>query len=350
MTTNSQHRPGSRSRIALVLATTLTACGVLAAASPGTHASATKAAASAYGWPVKPFDQPHPVRGSFGDPRTIFSGPPSARTLLSGAASVQFHSGIDVSAPDGTPVYPVASGTVVRVDRTKDVVTVDTGAGRAFEYWHITPAVTIGSGVEADVTVLGRIIREAGHVHLTELHDGAPVNPLAPGHLVPYADHTVPRIDYVGFRRGVVSPDLMPGFVTGRVEIVASAYDMPALHVTGPWHDLPVTPARVVWQIRSATTHRVVVPAHVAYDVREALPSTDSFWRIYARGTHQNMCVFEHHYSYMQPGDYLFRLAPGGFDTRALRDGAYELVIAASDVRGNRTTSVTRFGVYNGGL
>ena len=27
------------------------------------------AGAGAYGWPLKPFDKPHPIRGSFGDPR-----------------------------------------------------------------------------------------------------------------------------------------------------------------------------------------------------------------------------------------------------------------------------------------
>ena len=35
-------------------------------------ALALPAAAAAYPWPVKPFDQQHPVRGFFGDPRTIF--------------------------------------------------------------------------------------------------------------------------------------------------------------------------------------------------------------------------------------------------------------------------------------
>ena len=29
--------------------------------------------ASAYGWPVRPFNKQHPIRGGFGDPRTVFS-------------------------------------------------------------------------------------------------------------------------------------------------------------------------------------------------------------------------------------------------------------------------------------
>src|SRR5918992_5831090 len=54
------------------------------------HAAPTPAG---YGWPVKPFDRQHPVRGYFGDPR------------IGGAhgTSKQFHFGIDVSAPNGTP-------------------------------------------------------------------------------------------------------------------------------------------------------------------------------------------------------------------------------------------------------
>jgi len=30
-----------------------------------------------YGWPVAPFNEQHPVRGHFADPRTTFDGPPT---------------------------------------------------------------------------------------------------------------------------------------------------------------------------------------------------------------------------------------------------------------------------------
>ena len=58
------------------------AAALLVAPTHGAQAAANDA--TGYGWPVKPFDQPHPVRGNFGDPRTIFAGPPTQRTLLSG--------------------------------------------------------------------------------------------------------------------------------------------------------------------------------------------------------------------------------------------------------------------------
>ena len=59
------------------------------------------------------------------------------------------------------------------------------------------------------------------------------------------------------------------------------------------------------------------------------------------------MCVFGKHYSYMQPGVYLFRLAPDGFDTRTLTDDVYDLVVTASDVAGNQTSATQRFSVHN---
>ena len=133
----------------------------------------------AYHWPVKPFDQPHPVRGSFGDPRTIFAGQPSQRTLMSGTGQFSFHTGVDISAPDGTAVYPVASGPVSSTN--PEWVYVDCGGGRAFKYWHVKPSVSPGQHVEADSTVLGHIITGTHHVHLTELLNGHEVNPLAAG-------------------------------------------------------------------------------------------------------------------------------------------------------------------------
>jgi len=322
----------------------LSAALLVLALGAGAPARAALAAGSPYGWPVKPFDQPHPIRGSFGDPRTMFAGPPTERTLLAGAGSFQFHDGVDISAPDGTPAYPVESGTVKAV--TSEKIVVDTGS-RAFEYWHLVAAVTVGQHVDADVTVLGHVRRSCGHVHLTELEAGVPVNPLAIGHLTPYEDASTPVTTSVSFRKSVTDSDLMPEFLGGRLEIVANIHDFPSMPVRGTWHDLPVTPALVEWRIQRATDRKVLVPTRVAYDVRDHLPPLSDFWRVYARGTHQNMSVFGQHYSYMQPGAYLVRLAPGGFDTRTLPDGVYEVVVTATDIRGNHSSYTQRFSVHN---
>ncbi|HEY2938332.1 MAG TPA: hypothetical protein VGJ27_00820, partial [Gaiellaceae bacterium] len=49
--------------------------------------------ASAYPWPIRPFDKQHPIRANFGDPRTRFWN-----TLLTdglqGPGMFQFHNGI----------------------------------------------------------------------------------------------------------------------------------------------------------------------------------------------------------------------------------------------------------------
>jgi hypothetical protein len=269
-------------------------------------------ALAAYHWPVKPFDREHPIRGSFGDPRTVFFGPPTRDTLLHGEGDFQFHFGVDISAPNGTPVYPVQSGFVTRV--TDEEIDVAGAGGRAFQYWHLRAAVRSGERVTADVTILGRIMKPCGHVHLTELDDGVIVNPLQRGHLTPYTDRTKPEITSI-VRRGS--------------ELLASAVDLPSTPVPGAWHDLPVTPALLEWRLVDAAG-RDVVPTRVVYDVREHLPAQSTFWSVYARGTHQNMTTFTGFYAYRQPGVYLFRL---GHVTP--RPGRYDIVVTAIDIRGN---------------
>ena len=81
-------------------------------------------------------------------------------------------------------------------------------------------------------------------------------------------------------------------------------------------------------------------------DFRGALPDR-SFSSVYARGTYQNMAVLGHHYSWAQPGSYLFKLGPA-FNTRQLRNGAYDLVVTATDICGNSSSLALRFTVKNG--
>jgi murein DD-endopeptidase MepM/ murein hydrolase activator NlpD len=299
----------------------------------------------AYGWPVRPFDRQHPVRGSLGDPRTIFFGPPSAAGLA-GDGRFGFHMGVDISARDGTAVHPVESGVVTVVDRRKghELVRVASGAA-AFEYWHITATVRVGQKVSAGRTRLGRILRGAGHVHLTELDGGRIVNPLGRGHLAPYRDTTRPSVDEIAFRAGDGSA-LMPSFLRGVVEIVAEAHDTPAVPVPGLWHGMPVTPALVAWRIEQ-WNGKVVLPETIAYDVRGTTPPDGDFWRTYARGTYQNMSVFGSHYSWLQPGCFLFRLTPSTLDTARLEDGVYSVVVTATDVAGNSSSASVRFTVAN---
>jgi hypothetical protein len=326
-------RPGStKARLLVSIATALACAAIL----PSTGLAS-------YGWPVKPFDRPHPVRGSFGDPRTLYAAPPTLVGLYHGNGSFSFHQGVDVSAPDGTAVYPVQSGIVTAV--TFEFVRVSSGSS-SFEYWHVTAEVREGEHVEARKTVLGRIKHGAGHVHLTEIDNGRVTDPLLPGHLTPYRDTTTPYVASIRLRTSDDGPELVTGFVQGRIEMIAEAYDTPALPVPGEWHGLPVTPGLVSWRIES-WNGKVVVPETVARDARTTVPPNSDFWHIYARGTYQNMAVFGKHFSWLQPGCYLFRLTPQPFDTHRLKDGVYQLVVTVADVAGNHSSLSQRFAVHN---
>jgi murein DD-endopeptidase MepM/ murein hydrolase activator NlpD len=300
--------------------------------------------AGSYCWPVKPFGRQHPVRGSFGDPRTVFKVPPTQRGLITGDGSFSFHFGVDISAPDGTSVYPVASGIVSKV--TAQWVGVDTGNGRFFQYWHVKAAVGAGDHVQARKTVLGTILPSCGHVHLSELQQGRPVNPLVKGHLTPYTDRTKPQVESISFRAAAGVGDMLPNFLRGAVEIVAEAYDTPSMAVSGDWEGMPVAPALLTWRIQKPSG-KVVVEEQVGVDFRATIPANKLFWSYYARGTYQNCCVFGPHYSFRQPGRFLFKLTRKPFDTKAVPDGVYDLVVTATDIRGNRGSRSRRFTVHN---
>ncbi len=287
------------------------------------------------------------MRGFFGDPRTVFTGPPTRETLMHGGGTFNFHEGVDISAPNGTAVYPVASGSVVAAEKREDWhVQVDTGDGVRFDYWHIKPAVRVGGHVTAYETVLGHIVRPAAHVHLTVEIGGRPVNPLAPGRLAPYTDTTSPHLDSISIDALDMPGGCLANFVRGRVEMQAGVSDLPTVPALGIWRDMPTTPALVTWRVQF-WTGKVVVPERIALDFRSTIPAPAAFWAVYARGTFQNMAVFGQHYSYLQHGAYHVRLSARPFDTRTLRDGVYDLIVTAKDSRGGSASRTQRFTVHN---
>jgi hypothetical protein len=204
--------------------------------------------------------------------------------------------------------------------------------------------VRVGTRVNAYETVIGHIHRGSGHVHLTELSNGRAVNPLAPGHIGPYADRTTPRVTSISFRKTETSRDGLPSLMSGRVLLVASAEDDPTLSAPGSWRGLPVAPALLTWEVR-AWNGKVVRRRQIAADFRSGLPNR-SFWQVYARGSYQNMAVLGRHYSWAQPGSYSFKLS-AAFDTRSLRNGAYDFVVTATDIRGNSSSLSRRFTIKN---
>jgi len=329
---------------ALALPFFLFAALALLADSAAQASSPRTGCGSSYGWPVKPFDQAHPIRGSFGDPRTVFHGPNTEPTILEGDGGFSFHQGLDISAPDGSPVYAVASGTVTRARGGR--VTVDCGNGRSFQYWHIEPVARVGQHAVARKTLLGFIQPKREHVHLTHLEKGRAVNPAGRGGLTPYRDTTSPRVLSVSIWNDGLGRELVAGKTSGRVHLVAETIDMPALPVPGRWHGFPVTPALVTWRIEAASG-RVVVVRQVARDVRVMVPKNERFWDTFARGTHQNWPVFDGRKQRGATGRYLFKLSARRFDTTKLADGDYQVVVVAEDTDGNHDEHRLSFTVDN---
>jgi hypothetical protein len=326
---------------ALAFSGALNAGPELAQATRPAVAQAATVSGQRYGYPIKPFNREHLIRANLGDPRMQFHGPPTMDTLMHGNGSFSFHQGVDIACTPGTPVYPVADGTVTVVNH--EWIRVSSNAGRAFEYWHIHVLVRNGQQVTARKTLLGRVAAPSNHVHLTEYEGGHVVNPLVPGRLTPYHDSTKPIVRAIALRRADSGPELLPNFVRGRVEIIASAEDEPTTQAHGVWYG-PATPALVTWKIRKLAG-RIVVPRRVAVDFRNSVPRNSAFWHVFARGTFQNQTIFGRHYSYLERGTYLFKLAQ--LDTRTLRDGVYDLTVTATDVRGNSGSQTLRFTIHN---
>lgn len=263
----------------------------------------------AYGWPLKPFDQQHPVRGFLDDPRIGAHG------------SHAFHFGIDISAPDGTPVYAVRGGEVFF--DSGQAIAVVVGQQHEFGYWHVVPAVTSHQHVEQH-QLLGWVARGWEHVHFAERIDGVYVNPLRPGGIGPYSDTSAPSI------AGVSIQDVGNGTLT----FVADAYDMPSPAVPGDWAGLPVTPALLRWRL--LRHGEPTSPWNVAADFRARMLDAALYPSVYAPETTQNHPD--------RPGTYCFYLARG----LSLGDGAYEIEVEATDTRGNRAAGRLGFQIADG--
>ena len=313
-------RPGSARAIAAGIAAAATLVSITLAAPDPVAASTT--AKPAYGWPVKPFDRQHPVRAFFGDPRI-------------GGRSHSFHFGVDISCPDGTPVYATLTGRAYISPRHPETVSVIADHGNVeFGYWHIKPTVRSGERVTAYRTVIGKVASSWEHVHFAEHRNGVYVNPLRPGAMGPYTDTTVPTVRAVTVRSAATA--LLGTPAHGRVDLVAEAYDATPLSISGPWHDKPLTPALLQWRLLDGK--RAVNGWRTAVDFRLTYPSNDRWSQTYTSWTRQNKKIWDARY-----GFYLVH----GFDTRTLRDGTYRVQVKATDIRGNTGTGSFPLTVAN---
>ena len=276
------------------------------------------AAASAYGWPIRPFYQQHLIRGYFNDPR------------LSGDES-GFHFGVDVSAPDGTPVYAIDPGTARVHGQTVSIV--PRRGGHRLSYWHVVPAVVKGQRVRRH-QLIGHVVAGAEHVHLAEYKDGTYINPLRLGGLAPYIDDTVPQIPSLTFYSG--GRPIAPEAVTGTVDIAAEAFDTPPVAIPLPWNQAIFTPSLIRWRVVQG--QNTIRQWETPVDFRTFLLPINLFTFVYAPGTFQNKAG--------RRGRYEFYLAHQ-FDTRVLPNGSYVLQVDALDEQENVGQALFAFTVRN---
>jgi hypothetical protein len=278
-----------------------------------------------YPWPIAPVDRQHPVRGYFGDPRTVVTG--------IGEGAYSFHNGVDISAPTGAHVFPVVSGVVVHV--LPDRVVVLSPGPRRFQYIHIRPWVKVGMRVTASETVLGIVDPVFHHVHLSEIRDDCVVNPLAPGHLTPYRDTTRPVIRSILFET-LAGRRLSPLELAGAIRVIANAFARPAMASPPPWSDMPVSPALITWKLTTVTGREV--RSRIALDFRVGLPPNRDFCAVYAPGTLQNFAAVLERFHWGKPGVYLYDLTPLPFETARLQAGRYRFVVTAATLAGTATS------------
>lgn len=285
-------------------------------------------AASAYSWPVKPFDRMHPIRGTLDDPRYHLSPD------LTWKGS--FHFGIDIAAPDGTPVYAVEPGTVVR---GPDRVSLRRPNRREFGYWHVRPVVETGQHVRMH-QLLGYVIPGWGHVHFTETVAGRYRNPLRHGALHPFRDRNTPVVAAISVERldDHALQAVSTSAVSGTVAFVADAYELPPLAPPAPWDGAHLVPSLVRWRL-IPDTGDPPTPWRVAADFRFHLLPASAYATVYAPGTYQNKPN--------RPGDYRFWLVQT-LDTSSLPNGTYYIEVQAVNLAGLVGDQLQQITIANG--
>src|SRR5436305_290070 len=275
-------------------------------------ALACGASASASRWPFRSCERRRPIRGFFGAPRTVYEDGILAGAV-DGPSFISFHQGVDISAPNGTPIYAVADGNVHYLGAA--TLNLGTDHDVTFQYFHIIPVAGEGQHAIAKKTILGYVQPPFGHVHITEIDGIRSVNPLAPGHLTPYRDRTTPRVRDIVVRNQAGDVQTPVG-LCGRVELDVDAYDPQPVPVPGTYHGLPVAPALVQWSM-TRVGGKVVVPFEAVADFRHTLPGNGQFFKVYGKGTYENSPRFGAQQYPGMPGRYLFLLA-GNYDTTSV--------------------------------
>jgi hypothetical protein len=310
------------------------------------------------GWPVAPVHGPHALHGAFDDPR-----------------EGGYHFGLDIAVDDSKPALTAPPGMSHRVFAVESGEVHYTRHGEMslncndrrfqvghFSYWHTSPEWAEGTYVRAG-EMIGWTCLNEWHVHISEwaLVNGQRtwVNPLhAGGKLQPYADHVKPVIRAIaayGPPAAAWSPrssdelplsdgaqSLVLGNLHGAVDLRAWIDDSQGdvgLYRSNRQLAADLSPYRIwvrirrdadgaivwqrdVWRSDLLLTGRERFYAHFAAHSRSPLPG---YLCVRTIGD----CSGRLFYHLVVSDDrYLW-------DTRSVRDGAYELTVRAFDISGN---------------
>ena len=307
-------------------------------------------------WPVPPFHSSQTITGTFCEFRNTLT-------------SNHFHNGTDIPNPDGSPVYPVLSGTVYTIgtpetDGTSAYVRVKTQTPQGWKhisYVHIqpNPALAPGSPVVAGQTVLGNILTGLGHTHLTERQLVATENSSGVeigawrngGGLTPYVDTYSPKILWVKFYQDNSSTVFPINKIYGKVDIISQMVER-----NGPGN--PNT--------GSTTNNGVYQNGYVVYSedtstVVYTPPSDGTRFRFdykpydnYSNSVFTLQSDVSNHIYILTNGNGTVGMFTTGssrtvlnnyFDASTLPAGRYVLMVFAKDTRGNADTSYTPFEI-----
>jgi hypothetical protein len=320
------------------------------------------------GWPVRPHNAPHPVRGSFLDPR------PDPEL---GAV---YHDGLDVAVRDDRPepgaprgrthrVYAIEGGRVLAATPRGVRGLVDIGH---FRYEHVDALVDRGDLVQAG-QLIGWTCFDTWHVHIGEFlflpgGERRLINPLRPGGKIqPRVDAARPELEEIRFyrpatpawgrRTGNVARLPQAGVrldkrrLSGTVDVRLRANDPQSFigwFADLPWLAAPHHLFRLAVTIAQRGTGRVVRDGDVFRSEQMLeLPAGQH----YAPGTEQNLpanACMRLHRTVRCDGIYWFRLFPKPYwNTTRLANGRYTLGIRAWDVAGNEAKAFTEVTVAN---
>ncbi len=271
----------------------------------------------AYNWPISPVNQQHNISGTFGEFRHTFS--------------IHYHNGVDIPAPEGTPVYAVLGGEVLWMESGFNG---GIRVGR-FAYIHVVPRSDLQLGDHVNQGEVVGYINEGAHVHFKDGGGASsyPVrNPLMPDALQPFDDPWGTNVYRVAFFSHYLDRQMNPDSLWGWVDIVAGALD-----TTGYGQIAQNNGIFAIWyEVLTSDTDSVVVGPHqlVRFEYLPSTPVEEVYYIPWSSNQSHNYIVTN---SASKSVGYL--------NLNRLPGGDYVLAVYATDTRENYDTNFVRIHV-----